>query len=180
MASPEKVGLTALEVANGLGVTKQTVYNWLKNDGLPFVDTPKGKIIALRDLIDWHIKQVRPEPVKPVKFEAPEQEIVPAENYEAALARKTRAEADLKELQLAERRGQVAAIIDVEKVLAASTVAIRTQVEALPSLLSTQLVMIPDQNAVHRVVAAETQQLLTNLATIDAIKEAARIAEVEE
>jgi phage terminase Nu1 subunit (DNA packaging protein) len=146
MTSADKVGLTAVTVAVELGVTKQTVYNWLKNEGLPFVGTARGKIIGLRQLIDWHHSQAKREGVKAVKLGTQAEPAQPPESYEAALARKTRAEADLKELQLAEKRGEVASIDDVEKVLAASNVAMRPQIEAVPSHLATQLVGVPDRN----------------------------------
>lgn len=171
MSAKNPEGLSVVAVAEGLGVTKQSVYNWLKNDGLLFVDTPKGKFIKLRDLIDWHVKLETAQPVKPVKNSASEPDEGEKESINDAILRKTVAEADIREHELAEMRRQVASIKDIEKVLTAANLATKTQVEALPARLSVQLVAIAEQKIIHGIIEREVKQLLTNLATIEDVIE---------
>ena len=178
MASPIREGLTAQEVADGLGVTKQTVYNWLRVEDLPCKDTPRGKIIKLRDLVDWHVKRVEREPVKPVKSPLPEEPIGPPETYDAALARKTRADADLQELRLAKARGEVVAVADLERILAAANKALQTQMLAMPSNLADRVLGMDEVSQIRAVITAEVHAVLTNVASIDAVREASASAEV--
>lgn len=70
-------------------------------------------------------------------------------------------------------RKQVASIEDVEKVLTSANLATKTQIEALPSKLAIQLIGIDDQGRIHQIIHRETSQLLTNLATIDTVRDAA-------
>jgi phage terminase Nu1 subunit (DNA packaging protein) len=100
---------------------------------------------------------------------APEE---PEEDYKEALARKTRAEADLMELKLARERGQVAAIADVEKVLSAANSSTRTLSQSFPAQLAPQLVGLEDRAAIFTLLQRECSQLLGNLANMDAILEA--------
>ncbi len=169
--------LTAVQVAGLLGVTDRAVRKWVKEKGLPEKEGVGVKSFVWLKVLAWYraseVGTVGTGGTAVKKIAVSEPESVPDETYDEALARKTRAEADLKELQLAQRRGLVASIADVEKVLAASTHAVKTQIESLPSLLATQLIGMPDQLSVHRIVSTETMQLLSNLATIDAIREAA-------
>jgi phage terminase Nu1 subunit (DNA packaging protein) len=88
------------------------------------------------------------------------------------MARKTRAEADLKELQLARERGEVAAIADVERVLAGANKSIQTLILALPSSLTPQLIGLGDRIKVFEVIDRAVRATLGNLASIDAVRQA--------
>jgi terminase small subunit / prophage DNA-packing protein len=166
--------MTAVEFGKFVGVSEKTVRNWMNNNGLPFSEAGRGRVIESVAAVRWYVGYCHGSDGKSVKNSAPVPELEDSEDYGAALARKTRAEADLKELQLAERRGQVASIEDVEKVVTASSLATKTQIEGLPAKLATQLVGIDDRNTVQKLLAREMSQLLTNLASIDAIRELAR------
>jgi hypothetical protein len=75
---------------------------------LPFSDAGRSRIIESVAAIKWYIAYCKTEGGNNgnlVKNQPSETEPEVSENYEGALARKTIAEADLKELQLAERRG---------------------------------------------------------------------------
>lgn len=175
--------LTAVQAAAMFDVSEKTVRNWMNDNGLPFAGSGRGRTVKASDAIRWHEEYTRKQGGNGGKFApvaatsgVPE----PLESYEDALSRKTRAEADLKELQLARERGQVASIADVEKVLAASTLATQTQILAVPSRLSTRMLGIQDHGQAVAILDSEMRQLLTNLATIDAVKEAATAAGEDE
>ena len=82
------------------------------------------------------------------------------------------ADADLKELELARERGQVAAIQDVERVLTSANKSIQTRILAMPASLATQLLGIDDRNRIFNLLDRACRDLLTNLAGIDAVREA--------
>jgi hypothetical protein len=174
--------MSAVEFGKFVGVSEKTVRNWMNNNGLPFADTGRSRVIESVAAVKWYVAYCGTESGNggnSVKNKAIETQPAISEDYGEALARKTTAEADLKELQLAERRGQVASIEDVERVLSAAIIATKTQIEALPSKLANQLVGVPDRNTVQSLLAREMNQLLTNLATIDAVREATRTGEEE-
>jgi hypothetical protein len=54
---------------------------------------------------------------------------------------------------------------------------IKTQILAIPSLLATQMLGLEHHGQAHTILNREMTQLLTNLATIDAVREAAEIEE---
>jgi phage terminase Nu1 subunit (DNA packaging protein) len=166
--------LSAVELAELFDVSEKTIRNWMNSNGLPFTAAGRGRVVAWPDALKWFVEYRIAEAGSVGKFsknQASTDKPVATESYEDALGRKTRAEADLKELQLARERGQVAAIADVEKVLSASTLATQTQILAVPSRLSTQMLGIEDQSRAVAILTAEMRQLLSNLATIDAIRE---------
>lgn len=175
--SRDLTSLTVVQVAKLLGVADRSVRNWMNNNGLQYSKSAKGRTLDWHVTLKWFIAY-RVAELGNDRNAAKNSAQIPvdddSESYEDALARKTRAEANLKELQLAERRGQVASIEDVEKVVSASSVATRTQIEGLPSKLATQLVGLSEKSAVQKILSREMSQLLTNLATIDAVKEVAR------
>lgn len=161
--------LTAPQAAEMFGVSEKTVRNWMNDNGLPFSGAGRGRTVNAAKAIEWHHEYAGG---KNGKTTQPEPE-VDEESYDDALARKTRAEADLKELQLARERGQVAAIADVEKVITAANLAAQTQLLAMPARLSTQILGLEDPARAVAIVDSEVRHILTNLADIDAVREAA-------
>ena len=175
--SPRKFdSLSAADVAELLGVTEKSVRNWMNKNGLQFVDGQRGRSLKWPDVLEWYVRY-RAE----TRTEAPEKTRVksgpdsgpelPPENYEAALARKTRAEADLKELDLAERRGQVAGISDVRKTLSTLARAIQSKILAMPARLTTRLAGAEDRSEVEAILKAECQIVCSELASMKAAGE---------
>ncbi len=172
--------LPVLEVAELLGVTRRQVYNWIKDKGLPAKSDPRGQTLDWPSTLKWY-----------VAFQAAEKHgnggnrrpgcdpEEPEETLDEAILRKTKAEADLKELQLARERGEVAAIQDVERVLTGANKSIQTRILAMPASLATQLLGIEDRNRIFNVLDRSCRDLLTNLASIDAVREA-RTAQPED
>lgn len=168
--------LTAVQAAEMFGVSEKTIRNWMNDNGLPCSGSGRGRTIDAAKAIQWHHEYTagksgnggRNPPAAPAE--------VAIETIDQAMLRKTVAEADLKELQLAKERGQVAAIGDVEKLLSVSNLAVQTQLLAVPSRLATQMLGIEEHGRAVIVLEAEMRQVLSNLASIDAVREAAGIA----
>lgn len=168
--------MSVSDVAELLGLTDRQVRNLIKDKGLPAKNDGRGFVLDWPTALEWYVGyrsaqkggnggNRRPET-------DPDAAEYPPETIDEAILRKTRAEADLKELQLARERGEVAAIADVERVLTKANKAIQTRVLALPSGLATQLLGIDDRNRIFTVLDRTMRDLLTNLARIDAIQEA--------
>ena len=164
--------LTVVETAERLFVTERTVRNWLKGNGLQSSDSARGRLLDWRMTLAWYVLFRREELGSGGNGDSSSEAEDHEETYEAALSRKTRAEADLKELQLAKARGEVASIADVERVLAASNLSVQTQVLAVPSRLASQMLGLEDHGRAVAILESEMRQILSNLATIDAVHEA--------
>jgi len=171
-------GLTAVQVAELLGVTDRAVRKWVKVKGLPCNAGSGVMTFSWPSVRRWWTDLAMAEggtDGTSSKKAATDKLVTPPETYEEALSRKTRAEADLKELQLAKERGQVASIADVERVISAATIVTQTQILAVPSRLASRLLGMDDYKRVVAILESEMRQLLTNLATIDAVREAEAI-----
>jgi len=165
--------MTVLDVAELLGLTDRQVRNLIKDKGLPAKSDPRGYTLDWYAVLDWWVEYKKAQKGGNGGNRRPGNETEePEETYEEALARKTRAEADLKELQLARERGEVAAIADVERVLTGANKSIQTRILAMPASLATQLLGIEDRNRIFNVLDRSCRDLLTNLASIDAVREA--------
>ncbi len=173
--------MTAVEVAELLDVTEKTIRNWMNANGLPFKQSSgKGRTIDWSEALRWYIDYRHEEGGRGRKSATLAPTEAQEETYDQSLARKTRAEADLKELQLAKARGEVAAISDVERVLAASNQSIQTQMLAVPSRVAPQILGLEDHGRAVAILESEMRQVLTNLAGIDAVREAAGLEEDED
>lgn len=172
------------DVAALLKLSDRQVRNLIQDKGLPAKSDPRGYILDWFAVLDWWVDYRAGQ--KPGNGgnrnpgNGPEGAEIPPESYEDALARKTRAEADLKELQLARERAEVASIGDVEKALASANTATKTLIQALPSRLSTQLLGIDDRGRLYAILERETNGLLGNLASVRSVLEVSAKKAVEE
>lgn len=175
--------LSVSDVAELLSLTDRQVRNLIKDKGLPARSDPRGFTLDWPTTLEWYVGYRSAQ--KPGNggnrrsgngSEGPEE---PEETLDEAILRKTKAEADLKELQLARERGEVAAIQDVERVLTSANKSIQTRILAMPASLATQLLGIDDRNRIFNVLDRSCRDLLTNLASIDAVREA-RTAQPED
>ena len=144
------------------------VRNYIKDNGLPCTGDGRGRRFVWADVREWFVKY-RIELAGSRGNLGSQIPVVSEETLEEAILRRTKAEADLKELQLAKERGQVASIADVEKAIAASTIVAQTQILAVPSRLASRLLGMDDYKRVVAILEGEMRQLLSNLATIDAV-----------
>jgi len=168
------------DVAALLDLTDRQVRNLIVDKGLPAKKDSRGYTLNWRAVLNWWVDHKAGQKSgnggngkAGGGQNSPDE---PEEDYKEALARKTRAEADLMELKLARERGQVAAISDVEKVLSAANSSTRTLIQAFPAQLAPQLTGLEDRGAIFTLLQRECNQLLGNIATMDAILEAGEIA----
>jgi len=169
--------LTVVEMASLLGVTDRQVRNWIKDKGLPAQKMPGVQRLNGRAVIAWYVNFRVQENGNTGNGKPTTPGIEPLEDYDQALSRRTRAEADLKELQLARERGEVAAIADVEKVMSGANKSIETLILALPSSLTPQLIGMADRNKIYTVIDRAVRSTLGNLANIDAVRHPAAVSE---
>jgi excisionase family DNA binding protein len=164
--------ITVTEAAELFGVESRTVRKWVTEKGLPIKGSGKRRFFDWHEALAWYVKY-RLEEIGTIGTgtarNGPDSPETPEETYDDALARKTRAEADLKELQLARERSEVAAIGDVERALSSANKATQTLILAFPSRLATQLLGLDDRSKINAVLQRECNSLLGNLATIDTV-----------
>jgi len=97
--------LTITEVANLFGVTRATVTNW-KKAGCPCRTVDNKIVFDLQPLMAWRRQEDRAAGTRGVLPDGYDKEL--------ESARKLRADADLRELDLAERRGELVPVKDFE------------------------------------------------------------------
>lgn len=165
--------LSVTDVAELLSLTPRQVRNLIQDKGLPAKSDPRGFTLDWPTTLEWYVgyrsaqKGGNGGNLRPGS--GPEE---PEETLDQAILRKTKAEADLKELQLAHERGEVAAIADVERVLTGANKSIQTRILAVPASLATRLLGINDRTRIFNELDRSMRELLTNLAGIDAVREA--------
>lgn len=158
------------DIASLLGVSERMVRNYINDNELPCKGDGRGRRFVWAEVREWYVAYRIS--IGGSRGNSASQ-IQAREDIEAAMLRKTIAEADLKELQLAKERGQVAAIADVERAISAANKAAQTQILAVPSRLATRLLGLEDRGRITAILEAEMKSLLSNLATIDAVRESA-------
>lgn len=168
--------LTIAEAAELFDVDERTVRNWITNNNLPFDGEGKRRRINWQIALPWYVRYRAAEIGNAGNPRSKDQD----ETYEAALARKTIAEADLKELQLARARGEVASISDMERVVSTSNLAVQTQLLSIPSQAAPEIIGLTELPAAIRILTTFVEQALTNLATIDDVREAAGVEDDDE
>ena len=166
--------MSVTEVSELLLVTARQVRNWIKEKGLPARSSERGKILNWPDALEWYVThrtQLGGNGGSRSSLAGSDDLGEEVESYEAALARKTRAEADIKELILARERSEVVSIGDVEKAVTRSNKSIQTLIQAFPASLAPQLVSIDDRARIFAMLQRECNELLTNLTRIEAVVE---------
>ncbi|ADV83863.1 hypothetical protein AciPR4_3105 [Terriglobus saanensis SP1PR4] len=165
-----------------LGKSERMIRNYIKDNGLPFVGDGRERRFIWAKVLEWYVAyriNLDGNRGNGLGASSLAPQIPTSETFDEAALRKLRAEADLVELKLASARGEVAAIADVERVLAASSISIQTQLLAVPSRLATQMLGLEDHGRAIAILEAEMRQVLTNLSTIDAVREATGLADRE-
>src|SRR5579872_4959744 len=125
------------DTASLLCLTKRQVQN-LVELGLPKHGSGKGSYFVWAEVFPWYLAYKIDCAKRPEGPGSSEGE-VNGESYDLALTRRTIAEANLKELQLAQERGLVVAVADVEKNISAIATNVRAKLLALPAKLTSIL-----------------------------------------
>jgi phage terminase Nu1 subunit (DNA packaging protein) len=168
--------LPVSDVAELLGLTDRQVRNLIKDKGLPAKSDPRGFVLDWPTTLEWYVgyrsAQKGGNGGNRHPENSPDSSEEPPETFDQAFLRKTKAEADLKELQLAHEQAQVVSISDLERVLAAANRSIQTQILSLPAGLAPQLIGMDDRQQIYNLIDRSCRSLLSNLASIDAVREA--------
>lgn len=173
--------MSVVDVAELLGVTDRGVRKWIKEEGLPATSDPRGFTLDWHSVLQWYVEYKISKRAGTGGTGGPGTGgTVPLETYDEALARRTRCEADLKELQLARESGDVAAISDVERVLNGANKSIQTLMLSLPDALAPQLIGLENLTEAHTLLDQTVRGYLSNMATINAIREARKETQEDE
>jgi phage terminase Nu1 subunit (DNA packaging protein) len=153
------------DIVDLLGVTDRQIRNYIKEKKMPCIGDGRGRRFVWRDVLEWYVSY-RMELSGNGGSEDPELAEDGKETMTAALTRKTIAEADLKELQLARERGLVVAVQDVKANIADVAKGIQTKLLGLPSKLVGRIFGMKDKSALKQVLDSECNQLCQELAQI--------------
>jgi phage terminase Nu1 subunit (DNA packaging protein) len=150
------------DIALLLGVSGRMVRNYIKNNNLTCVGDGRGRRFIWSDVREWYVSyRIERDGSRGNEgCQIPEDD---TENMEEASLRKLKAEADLKELELATKRGEVVAIEDVKRSVENVAASLKSAILAMPSKLATRLVGIKDKRAVNDVLTGEAEELCRKL-----------------
>jgi len=173
MADDSERNFSALDtedIAMLLGVSSRMIRNYVRDKDLPSKEDGRGRRFNWPDVLEWYVRY-RAEMSGSDGSEAEESggegDEWQTETMEQAELRKTIAEADLKELELARGRGQVVAIQDVQRTMANLAKAIQTKILAWPSKLAMKMAGKPREQ-IRAILDHDARQICHELATIQA------------
>jgi phage terminase Nu1 subunit (DNA packaging protein) len=183
MADPQNPGgfeaMPVEDVAELLFVSAKTVRNWINKQGLPCKDDGRRRVLSWRDTLDWYVQMriVRDGNGGNVPDPDPE---APAENLEQAETRKTIADADLKELRLAQLRGQLVPADEVGRNVGRVASAIKTKLDALPNALAMRLIGKSDRVEVQQILQDAIYRIRLELSSVGSESEPVSVSADEE
>jgi hypothetical protein len=171
-------------VAANLLVTDRQVRTWIEKFGLPSTKDGRTRTFYWPDVLEWYVGYRSAKDAGPAGDFAPEDQGAdgqPNEDQRQANLRKTRAEADLKQLQLAKARGQMIGIREAGEIVNRVFGNVRSQLLNMAPKLSTLLTGQPEE-AVQGIIKTEMETLCRELSTgqVVGIEESQPAAETED
>jgi len=183
---PAKCDFLAInDVAELLLVSDRTIRNWLKERAMPSTSDERGRRFVWADVLPWYVKMRAEEDGNARKWShvrEGEEPTSPPENEEIrkeslrvgllrktgaeALLRKTIAEADLKEIELGERRRQVVAVEDVSRVMQDTAKNLQIEILGWPTLMIGRIYGMRDRNQLFAMLTSSARDLCTRLAGV--------------
>lgn len=153
------------EVADLLDVDERTIRNWLEKKEMPSKKDGRYRRFAWSVVLPWYVRMMA-EADGNRRKSAADEDTDGKEKLDGAILRRTISEADLIELNLAARRGQVVAVEDVSKSL--SDVAKNLQIEILgwPTNIVGRIFGIRDRNQLFAILTESARELCTRLAGV--------------
>lgn len=171
MAEPTKPGgLDAMpveDVAELLGVSAKTVRNWINKQGLPAVDDGRRRVLHWPSTLEWYVQQRIARDGNSGNPPPPDGD-EPRESLVDAETRKTIADADLKELKLAQLRNQLVPASEVAKNVGRVASAIKTKLDSLPNALALRLVGKSDRVEVQQILQDAVYRIKLEFAQVGA------------
>jgi phage terminase Nu1 subunit (DNA packaging protein) len=141
------------ELAEIFGVSLTTVDHWTRA-GAPHDSSGSGPKFNTAEVVDWRVAQA----VEKATEAAPADQTL-----DEARRRKTQAEAELAEIELAEKRGQVVQIGEAAKLVAEEYTAVRSRLLAIPNKLAPQIAVESDRAACHALLSGVINEALNEL-----------------
>ena len=163
--------MTIDDVAELLDVQDRTIRNWMKYKGMPSTSDERGRRFNWRLVLPWYVKMMaemegkRRNPPTVIRHDY-------VENIVQAELRLAIASADLKELDLAVRRGQIVAIDDVGKSIQDVAKALQTEILAWPTVMVGRVFGVRDRNQLFGVLTSSARELCQRLATLGPAEDA--------
>lgn len=167
------------DVAELLGVSAKTVRNWINKLGLSATDDGRRRVLNWHDTLEWYVQRriaVAGNDGNPPQGDSKES----AETLDQAETRKTIADADLKELKLAQLRGQLVPADEVGRNVSRVASAIKTKLDALPNALALRLVGKTDRVEVQQMLQDAIYRIKLELAQVGTQPEPAPLIGDEE
>lgn len=174
---PAKFEVLAIDdVAAMLMVSDRTIRNWLKDKDMPSISDERGRRFEWAKVLPWYVKMRSEEGGSERKSDEPttwdDIQRPPTENFDQALCRKTIAEADLKELELAGKRRKVIAVEDVGRVMQDVSKNLQIEILGWPTLMIGQIFGQKDRNRLFDMLTRSARDLCTRLSAVSTVPEA--------
>jgi excisionase family DNA binding protein len=170
MADAQKPGgfdaMPAEDVAELLGVSAKTVRNWINKLDLPAVDDGRRRVLAWHPTLEWYVQMRIGKAGNAGSAAANPPDDEEAETLIQAETRKTIADADLKELRLAQLRGQLVPADEVGRNVGRVATAIKTKLDGVPSALALRLVGKSDRIEVQQILEDAIYRIKLELASV--------------
>lgn len=150
--------LNANELADHIRLTKRQVQNLVEQHSLPKHGHGKDAYYLWSEVLPWYLDY------KQRQWQARQQSEPEDSDINAATLRKIVAEAGIKELQLAQKRGQVVAISDVQSTLEQHNTIVKQRLLSIPGKLTPRLAATSDKRKVKTLLEDELVAALSELA----------------
>ena len=161
--------LDAETIADLLGVTTRQVSNYCKQRDLPSHGEGRQRTFVWKEVLAWWVDyqvSLGRHAGSGGSHTASDDEATSVPDIKHSTARKEKALADMKEIDLQKRLGQVVAMDDVARILQDVAKGLQTEILGLPSKLVEQILVLRDRNDLFVFLTDESRALCTRLATL--------------
>jgi hypothetical protein len=142
------------------------VANYIKDKGLPCEGSGRSRRFRWSEVREWFIRYRLELELKAGNAGSEAVLELSSESFDEALRRKTIAEAELKELELATKRGLVVAVVDVERNIANVSNALRTKILGWPTKMVGRILGIREKTQLFAVLTNSARELCLELAAV--------------
>jgi excisionase family DNA binding protein len=184
MAEAQKPGafdaMPVEDVAELLGVSAKTVRNWINRLGLAATDDGRRRVLSWAPTLEWYVQMRIRKDGNDGKPPSPSDPDEQTETLDQAETRKTIADADLKELRLAQLRGQLVPADEVGRNVGRVATAIKTKLDGLPNSLALRLVGKSDRVEVQQILQDAIFRIKLELATVGQVADPVSVSADED
>ncbi len=168
----EKIEYGALDaetVADLLGVTTRQLSNYCKHKHLPSYGEGRQRTFVWREVLAWYLdyKQSLDRYAGSGGNQRPSvDDPTSVPDLKHSEARRGKALADLKEIELQKKLGELVAMDDVGRILQDVAKGLQTEILGLPSRIIEQVLAIRERAELFTFLTAEAAALCTRLSTL--------------